>query len=170
MDAEKWKKIKSLFDEAVGLSLEERESFLLSSSLDDEIRAEVRKMFAADAESLIRHSPFAEISQDGNVPERIGNYKIIREVGRGGMGAVYEAERDDGQFEQRVAVKIIKRGMDSDDILRRFRNERQILAELQHPNIAQLFDGGVSEQGSPFYVMEFIEGRPIDVHCRERDP
>lgn len=171
MDPKTWQQIKSIFDEAVELNSQERERFLASADIDEEIRAEVRKMFAADDESLIQHSPFSESSDNGSQasPEKIGIYKIIGEVGRGGMGAVYEGVRDDGQFSQRVAVKIIKRGMDSDDILRRFRNERQILAELQHPHIARLFDGGVSESGSPFYVMEFIEGSPIDVYCREKN-
>ncbi len=170
MNPETWQKIKSFFDEAVEFAPAEREKFLASASIDGEILAEVRKMFAADEESLIGHSPFSQLSENGNkAPEKIGNYKIVREIGRGGMGAVYEAVRDDGQFSQRVAVKIIKRGMDSDEIVRRFRNERQILAELQHPNIARLFDGGVSDEGSPFYVMEFIEGLPIDAYSREND-
>ncbi len=170
MNSEKWQKIKSIFDEAVEFAPAEREKFLATASIDDEILAEVKKMFAADEESLIQHSPFSQLSENGNkAPEKIGNYKIVHEIGRGGMGAVYEAVRDDGQFSQRVAVKIIKRGMDSDEIVRRFRNERQILAELQHPNIARLFDGGVSEEGSPFYVMEFIEGLPIDAYSREND-
>ncbi len=170
MNAENWQQIKSIFDEAVELGSEERENFLASVGVGGEVLAEVRKMFAADNESLIQHSPFSGFLENGNkAPEKIGRYKIIGEIGRGGMGAVYEAVRDDGEFSQRVAVKIIKRGMDSDDILRRFRNERQILAELQHPNIAQLFDGGVSDEGSPFYVMEFIEGAPIDIYCREKN-
>src|SRR5207237_5155501 len=102
-------------------------------------------------------------------PEKIGKYKIIREIGRGGMGAVYYATRDDGEFKQKVAIKLIKRGMDSDEILRRFRNERQILAELQHPNVARLLDGGISQDGLPFYAMEYIEGEPIDELCREKN-
>jgi serine/threonine protein kinase len=166
MDPQKWQQVKSIFNDAVELDTGAREIFLASGSFAPEMLDEVRKMFAADREDLIEHSPFSTNTED-KVPEKIGNYRIVREVGRGGMGAVYEAMRDDGEFSQRVAVKIIKRGMDSDDILRRFRNERQILAELQHPNIARLFDGGVSEHGSPFYVMEFIEGVPIDVYCRE---
>jgi serine/threonine protein kinase len=170
MNSARWQQIRSLFDEAVELDTAEREKYL-SAVTDKDILAEVRKMFAADNESLIQHSPFSDLSTDGGnrVPEKIGRYKIVREIGRGGMGAVYEAVRDDGEFSQRAAVKIIKRGMDSDEIVRRFRNERQILAELQHPNIARLFDGGVSSEGSPFYVMEFIEGLPIDNYCRENN-
>src|SRR4030095_15493579 len=84
-----------------------------------------------------------------------------KELGRGGMGAVYLAERADGQFEKRVAIKVLKRGTDTDEVLRRFRIERQILANLEHPNITRLLDGGTTEDGLPYFVMEFIEGTPI---------
>jgi serine/threonine protein kinase len=173
MDPEKWQKVKSVFNDVIELEPGRREDFLASNTAGNEILEEVRRMLGADDESLIVHSPFsklAEISENGNKPpEKIGNYKILRELGRGGMGVVYEAVRDDGEFSQKAAIKIIKRGMDSDDILRRFRNERQILAELQHPNIARLFDGGVTQDGSPYYVMEYIEGEPLDVYCREKN-
>lgn len=160
-----------IFDEAVELQTAERESFVSSVS-DAEISVEVRKMLASDAVDLFELSPVRELVNETNgsaLPEKIGVYKIVREIGRGGMGAVYLAERDDGEFKQKVAIKIIKRGMDSDEILRRFRKERQILAELQHLNIARLFDGGLSSDGSPFYAMEFIEGIPIDEYCRHND-
>ncbi|HEY0078086.1 MAG TPA: protein kinase, partial [Pyrinomonadaceae bacterium] len=96
---------------------------------------------------------------------RIGAYQIVREVGRGGMGAVYLAERADSEFRRNVAIKLIKRGMDTDFIIRRFRNERQILAALEHPNIACLLDGGTTEDGLPYFVMEYIEGRPLYQYC-----
>src|ERR671932_1486707 len=92
---------------------------------------------------------------------RVGSYRIVREVGRGGMGAVYLAERVDSAFHKRVAVKVVKRGMDTDFILRRFRHERQILASFDHPNIARLLDGGTTDDGLPFFVMEYIEGSPV---------
>jgi eukaryotic-like serine/threonine-protein kinase len=95
----------------------------------------------------------------------IGPYRVLRELARGGMGAVYLAERADGQFEQRVALKLIKRGMDSDEIHRRFLAERQILARLSHPNIARLLDGGVSADGRPYFAMEYIDGVPLTSHC-----
>ena len=82
----------------------------------------------------------------------------MRELGRGGMGAVYLAERADEEFEQRVAIKLVRRGMDTDEIVRRFRAERQILAHLDHPNIARLLDGGTTEDGRPYFVMEYVEG------------
>ena len=84
------------------------------------------------------------------------------------MGAVYLAERADGQYEQRVALKVIKRGMDTEQVLARFRAERQILASLDHPNIARLLDGGSTDQGVPFFAMEYIEGEPIDVWADRR--
>src|SRR5207253_9314415 len=91
----------------------------------------------------------------------IGAYAIIKELGRGGMGAVYLAERADGQFEKCVAIKVLKRGTDTEEVLRRFRIERQILAELEHPNITRLLDAGTTPDGLPYFVMEFIEGTPI---------
>ena len=99
---------------------------------------------------------------------RIGAYRIEREIGRGGMGAVYLAVRADNTFQKRVVIKIVKRGMDTDFILRRFRRERQILATLSHPNIAALLDGGSTDDGLPYYVMEYVEGLPINYFCDER--
>jgi eukaryotic-like serine/threonine-protein kinase len=99
---------------------------------------------------------------------RIGPYRIREEIARGGMGAVFLAERADEQYEQEVALKLVKRGMDTDEILRRFRHERQILASLQHPHIARLLDGGATEDGQPYLVMEYIRGLPIDRYCDER--
>ena len=98
----------------------------------------------------------------------IGAYRIVRELGRGGMGTVFLAVRADAQFEQRVAIKLIKRGMDSDAVLQRFRHERQILAGLDHPNIARLLDGGSTPDGLPYFVMEYVDGLPIDDYCRAR--
>ena len=91
--------------------------------------------------------------------------RIEREIGRGGMGAVYEASRADNEFNKRAAIKLVKRGMDTDFILRRFRKERQILAALDHPHIAGLLDGDTTEDGLPYFVMEFIEGQPLYSYC-----
>ncbi len=99
----------------------------------------------------------------------IGPYRIVRKIGEGGMGAVYLAERDDAQYKKRVAIKLVKRGMASSFIIRRFRNERQILASLDHPNIARLLDGGTTEDGLPYFVMEYIEGKPITDYADEYD-
>ncbi len=100
--------------------------------------------------------------------EMVGPYRLERRAAVGGMGAVYAASRADGQFSQHVAIKLVKRGMDSDEILSRFRHERETLAALNHPNIARLLDGGVTSAGRPYLVMEFVEGRAIDEYCRER--
>jgi eukaryotic-like serine/threonine-protein kinase len=163
MNPQIWTQIKSIFDQAVELSAVERLEFVESIS-DSEIRLEVEKMLAVDDDESLDVSPLESLNLIGKL---IGKYKILREIGRGGMGAVYEASRDDGEFSQKVALKLIKRGMDSDEILRRFRNERQILASLKHENIAGLLDGGITETGSPFYVMEFIEGLAIDEFCEK---
>lgn len=110
----------------------------------------------------------AENPNDAIVGRRIGVYLLQEEVGRGGMGAVYRAERADGEFRQRVAVKLIKRGMDTDLILKRFRRERQILAALNHPNIAYFLGGGSTDDGRPYFVMEYIEGEPLYAYCDEK--
>jgi serine/threonine-protein kinase len=109
------------------------------------------------------------VTADAPTVEReIGPYRLVRELARGGMGVVYLAERSDGQFEQQVALKLIKRGMDSDEIHRRFLAERQILARLGHPHIARLLDGGVSAEGQPYFAIEFVEGTTILDHCESR--
>ncbi len=99
---------------------------------------------------------------------RFGAYQIIREIGRGGMGAVYLAARADDEFNKQVAIKLVKRGIDTDAVLKRFRQERQILAVLDHPNIARLLDGGTTPDGLPYFVLEYVEGKPIHTWCAER--
>lgn len=98
---------------------------------------------------------------------RIGAYAIVREIGRGGMGAVYLAKRADGEFEKQVAIKVLKRGTDTDEVLRRFRAEREILARLEHPNISRLLDAGTTDDGLPYFVMEYVEGKPITRYADE---
>ncbi len=172
MSPETWQEVKRIFNAAVDLEPSAQRAFLDSTSLDGEARREVERMLAADCATVLDHSPLATHSfAEGARLEgrRIGRYRINEEVGRGGMGAVFAAVRDDGQFEQKVAVKVILSGLNTDSIARRFRNERQILASLEHPNIARLLDGGMSDDGLPFYVMEFIEGEPIDDYCRTRE-
>jgi TolB-like protein/Tfp pilus assembly protein PilF/tRNA A-37 threonylcarbamoyl transferase component Bud32 len=120
-------------------------------------------MLGATARDQIGDALNEEIKKDNGsmIGKRLGVYVLTKEIGRGGMGAVYLAERADGEFRQRVALKVIKRGMDTDFIVRRFRNERQILASLDHQNIARLLDGGTTDDGLPFFVMEYIEGAPV---------
>ena len=124
--------------------------------------------FLHDSDLFFCRESFAE---DGSllVPgQTIDRYRIIREIGRGGMGAVYLAERADAEYEKQVAIKLIKRGMDTDAVLRHFRNERQILASFDHPNIARLFDGGTTGDGLPYFVMEYVEGLPINEYCNKQ--
>ena len=126
-------------------------------------------------QSFVGEAPSAEGDGAGSgsaeteLTARIGPYRLVELLGRGGMGEVFLAERVDGQFEQHVALKLLKRGMDSEEILRRFLRERQILARLEHPSIARLLDGGVAGDGRPYFVMERVIGQPITDWCRERD-
>ncbi len=169
---ETWQEIKRIFDAAVELAPSEQGAYLDTACPNADTRREVERMLAADYATVLDHSPLATHSfVEGARLEgrRIGRYRIVSEIGRGGMGAVFAAVRDDGEFDQKVAVKVILSGLNTDTIARRFRNERQILASLEHPNIARLLDGGMSDDGLPFYVMEFIEGEPIDEYCRARD-
>ncbi len=173
MTPESWQQIKRIFDEAVELAPSEQGLFLdAACGPDAALRREVERMLAADPADDLEESAFSLFDRGEEVTfrgRRVGRYRILEEVGRGGMGAVFAAVRDDGEFEQRVALKVIKSGLSTTTIVRRFRHERQILASLEHPNIARLLDGGMSDDGLPFYVMEFIEGEPIDEYCRSRD-
>ena len=177
MNPARWDAIQGLFKQVVDAPDAERDVMLRrAGEIDPELEAEVRALLAADADtgSLLDGvaadavNLLEELTQEG---EQVGPYRLVHLLGTGGMGAVYLAERTDGVFSQRVAVKLIKRGMDSERILRRFRSERQILARLQHPNIATLLDGGVTDRGTPWFAMEYVEGEPIDRYCdRNRLP
>src|SRR5262249_37722390 len=102
------------------------------------------------------------LSPESMAGRRLGQYRLIRRIGRGGMGAVYLAEREDGEFTHQAAIKFVRRDFDSEEMLNRFRRERQILASLAHPHIAMLLDGGATEDGMPYFVMEHIDGQPVD--------
>jgi non-specific serine/threonine protein kinase/serine/threonine-protein kinase len=157
----RWEKIKEIVADAMELERGRRSAFVENACAGD---AELQN----DVETLLRaDDPDSPVLDLDRAPARIGPYRIVREIGRGGMGTVYLGERDDGQFEQRVAIKVIKRGMDTDAVLRRFFAERRILARLQHPNITRLFDGGTYE-GRPYFVMEHLEGQPIVAYAREK--
>ena len=105
--------------------------------------------------------PQSDDALDETLEPRVGTYRLVRELGQGGMGTVFLAVRDDDEFHKRVAIKILTRGMDTDYIVRRFRTERQILAGLDHPNIARLLDGGTTADGRPYLVMEYVDGAPL---------
>ena len=146
---------------------------------DDSLRAEVEKLLAEDrpASKFLEESPLNAFSQsvsaetdrfaDQFIGKQVGSYQITGKIGSGGMGAVYKAARADDQYQTEVAIKLIKRGMDTEAVLRQFRNERQILANLQHPNIARLLDGGSTDDGLPYFVMEYIDGQPVNAYCDE---
>ena len=175
MTQEDWQRLKSLFTEAMDLPAEGRGPFMDDRCGDSpELRAELAALLehheqATDfLEDPVRDLGVSlSLAVPGPMDERIGHYRLLREIDRGGMGTVYLAERADAQYEQRVAIKIIKRGMDTNEVYRRFLEERQILARLAHPNIARLLDGGVTDDGRPYFVMEFIEGVPITRYCRD---
>jgi serine/threonine protein kinase/tetratricopeptide (TPR) repeat protein len=176
MRTDRWHRLNELFHEALALDAPARDAFVDRRSAEDpSLAGELRELLHAhaDAESDSRPLERLELSVDhlastAVAGHHIGPYRIVTELGRGGMGAVWLAERDDGQFQQRVAIKLIKRGMDTAQILSRFRVERQILASLEHPNIARLIDGGTTDDGLPYFVMEHVEGQPIDVHAESR--
>src|SRR5215212_6954 len=146
MNAERYQKIKEIFNLATEMTVAEREDFLENACESDSLRREVEKMLdfadVEDGEDVLEKNAF-ELFTGGRhlkIPEKIGNYKILREIGHGGMGAVYAAMREADNFTQKVALKVIKRGMDTDAILRRFRHEQKILATLEHANIARFLD------------------------------
>ncbi|PYQ60428.1 MAG: serine/threonine protein kinase, partial [Acidobacteria bacterium] len=174
MTPERWNQIKVILESALEREGSERAGFINAACQDDdELRREVESLAASETEiGDFIETPVFHIRLDDVEPlaegQRIGAWRIVREIGRGGMGAVYLAERADQEFEQRVAIKVVRRGMDTDEIVRRFRAERQILAHLDHPNIAKLFDGGTTDDGRPYFVMEYVDGRPIDQFCAER--
>ena len=164
MNAEKWQKIKEIFNEAIEMDTVNRISFVDSASNEDEeIRSEVKKLLAEDIKDETLFDPFVApitvVTTTNPLGKTIGKYRILKEIGEGGMGSVYLAERDD--LGNKVALKIVKKGMDTTDLLRRFQTEQKILANLEHPNIAHLLDNGTTDDGLPYYVMEYVEGETL---------
>lgn len=168
-------RVTRLFFRALGMPEGERREFLDAELAEEaELRREVESLLAADAAAgdflaLPAADAALEILQreesTGLEGTRVDRYELVRELGRGGMGVVYLARRADDEYQQEVALKLIKRGMDTDSIIRRFMAERQMLAALKHPNIARLQDGGSTGDGRPFLVMEYVEGEAIDRYC-----
>ncbi len=175
MNADRWKRIQEVFEAALEVPASDRDAWIEKTCLSDSaLRAEVSSLLAADQDDRVAEIVsgtaeavlnFEEQSMAGRM---IGPYRIEREVGRGGMGTVYLATRADGQYEQEVAIKVVRERMARPDLVERFRAERQILARLEHPNIARLLDGGTTDEGSPYVVMEHIEGLPLDEFCEQR--
>jgi serine/threonine protein kinase/tetratricopeptide (TPR) repeat protein len=178
MNSAPLERLKEIFYSARELEPGERNAFLTDACGSDEaLRREVEALLESDraSDDFIAEPPAGLIADafGGDSPtaseagRMIGHYKLIECIGSGGMGAVYLAERADQQFQMQVAIKLIKRGMDTDSVLRRFQHERQILASLEHPNIARLLDGGTTDDGVPYFVMEYIEGHRIDRFAEE---
>src|SRR5882724_7271327 len=167
MDAQTWNRVKDILEACLDLDPAQQVAYLdRTCDGNADLRAEVESLLqshqqAGDfiAEPVLRESFLGS---------KLGHWKITADIGEGGMSRVCLADRDDGQFQQRAAVKILKRGMDTDLILRHFQMERQILAGMHHPNIARLLDGGVTPGGRPYFVMEYIEGQRIDEYAESR--
>jgi serine/threonine-protein kinase len=178
MKPDEYQQVKQVFNAALELSLDKRPVFLDEACEgDDSLRNAVEKLLAAHS----RADSFIETPARGLASElfisdqasliegqRIGPYEITRELGQGGMGAVYLAERADDEYHKQVAIKLVRRGLDTAHILRRFIAERQILANLDHPNIARLIDGGTTTDGLPYIVMEYVQGLPLIEYCDGR--
>ncbi|MEP6809076.1 MAG: serine/threonine-protein kinase, partial [Chthoniobacterales bacterium] len=170
--------LKELFHSARELPADERAAFLdQACGGNAELRQEIHALLQSDhsATSFIADPPvelaaevFGRAELPSDIGRKIGQYQLLEIVGCGGMGTVYLAERADQQFKMRVAIKLIKRGMDTDAVLRRFQHERQILASLEHPNIARLLDGGTTDDGLPYFVMEYIKGERIDHYAQQQ--
>jgi eukaryotic-like serine/threonine-protein kinase len=177
-----WNKIVEVFEAALEVAPEKRGAFVHETcGADKDLLAEVEALLAAEAEAAeFIETPAASLTvfRDEFIPDSrtnsslnrtIGAFRIEREIGRGGMGTVYLAEREGSDFAQKVAVKLIKRGMDTALVVRRFHHERQILARLNHPNIARLFDGGATNSGMPYFVMEYVEGEELLDFCERKN-
>ena len=167
MPKEKRRQIEEIFRTALALETPAREEFLAEACTDETVREEVEKLLTGGETG---GSSAEDRELDSMVGRKIGAYRLLKEIGRGGMGAVYLAERADAEFSKKVAVKLIKRGMDTDLVVRRFRNERQILATLNHPFITRLIDGGTSREGLPYFVMEYVEGEPLYQYSKKQKP
>jgi eukaryotic-like serine/threonine-protein kinase len=180
-----WKKVESIVDRAISLPIEEREAFIKKECKTSvELLNEVRSMLESiqrsegwmDEPDLVKDQFITDIKNEKNdfpdesvVGSVVDKYKLVDMIGRGGMGTVYLAERDDDSYKNRVAIKILRRGLDSEDMLSRFRIEQQILAQLNHPNITHILDAGITEDGRPYYVMEYVEGIPITQYCKDHN-
>ncbi len=176
MSADRWLRMQELFHAASELSGAARAAYLDQWCPDDPaLRRQVEDLLASnEEEDLVEKSVRQAASQvledkEEATEERLGPFRILRKLASGGMGSVYLAARDDDQFQQQVAIKLIRYGLNREDILRRFRAERQILANLAHANIARLLDGGVTSEGLPYLVMEFVDGLTIDAYCRDKN-
>jgi serine/threonine protein kinase len=171
MNRELWGKVRDLFEAALDLNPEGRGPFLDRACAGDAaLRAEVNALLEAHQNADFMNEPAgvaaaSPLQPDPMEDRMIGPYKILRRIGSGGMASVYAAVRADQQFQKLVAIKLVRPGMDTRELLKRFLSERQVLAGLEHPNIARLLDGGTTPDGMPYLVMEYVEGVPLDAYC-----
>jgi non-specific serine/threonine protein kinase/serine/threonine-protein kinase len=165
-----WDRVRELFHACAELDPAARRALLDAEEVDDALRGEVESLLAEHdgADGFLDRSVW-DLARDAALPATVGTYRVIRRLGEGGMGTVLLAARHDQQYEQLVAIKLVRQAAGGTQLLRRFRQERQILAALAHPNIARLLDGGETADGLPYLVMEYVEGTPVDLYCREKD-
>ncbi len=178
MDAARWERVKEVFSTAVDLGEAARQPYLDESCAGDpELRAEVVSLLDAHEQTgdfidLPAAQQTLGLAPDPQplswIGRRIGAYRILAEIGRGGMSEVFRGVRADDEYHKEVAVKILRPGYDTRSLVERFKAEKRILASLDHPNIARILDGGSTDEGLPYLVMDFIKGRPIDEYCRDR--
>lgn len=177
MSPDRWQLVTALFDKAARLPIAQRDAFLVAAcGTDTELLHEVRSLLEVHTDdpeyleesALASHGDVLEDAIEAQTREdRVGTYKLIRKIGAGGMGSVYLAERDDDAFRKQVAIKFIRGGTLRENAVKRFRRERQILARLEHPGIARLLDGGTTSKGTPYFVMEYVEGKLLLDYCDE---
>ncbi len=170
MTPERWEQVKQILDSALVLEPADRSNYLRNiCGADSDLREEVESLLVSHSQAGTQFMKKPAVNLVGQfstrVDTRLGPYRIIREIGHGGMGDVYRAIRDDGQYTKEVAIKVMRGGFETEFLRQRFLNERQILADLDHPNVARFLDGGTTEEGIPYLVMEFVEGIPIDQYC-----
>jgi len=169
VDSQRWNEVARIFSDAIEIRDRDAQSeFIARHSFDAAMEAEVRSLLANSEDGETLDTPaLGSMPTPVTTGEMVGPYRILREIGRGGMGLVYEAERADGQFERRVALKFVGGPMLT-DLLRRFQLERRILASLEHPNITRLLDAGLSASGLPYLVIEYVNGVPITQYCQSK--
>ena len=177
MNIERQKRIDNIFTHALELSGEARDSYVNKQAQDDDMRQEVVNLLRAATSDRLdarfdaaRERIWSDVIAGDDTEEDLtgqhaGHWRIAERIARGGLATVYKAHRDDGEFDQTVAFKVLRRGLDTDDVVARFRAERQILSTLDHPSIAQILDGGALPDGRPYLVLEYVDGEPITTHC-----
>ncbi|MDZ7657898.1 serine/threonine-protein kinase [Fodinibius sp.] len=186
MEQHQWKKVNKIVDTALELDEQERATYIEESCKNDEkLKRHVTKLLAAIKQSETEDflatpdtyfeniageiSPANAPDASSMVGQQVGNYSLHELIGHGGMGSVFKGKRADEAYEKEVAIKILRRGMDTPSNIARFKRERNILANLEHPNVARLLDGGLTKEGLPYLVMEYVDGTPLLEHCNQNN-